>query len=591
MSGVGIPQNGQFQRLQKFKGLNTQAQRDAIDDQEFSWLENLMPIGDGNLRALPGPSPALYTAKTFTILEFFPFNIGSTYYHFVWGSDGSGRAVNTVTGAATVVIPSGSLNTETVGYAAQWGNQYLLIIDPTNGYWIWDGTAVYYGQSGNATNTASLAPVVTVTAGGSGYISGASASVSGGSGSGATFSVKVVGGVVISVTVTNAGANYLNGDTVTMTISPVSGGSGATATVSLMPTGLLGTDIEVYQNRVWLLNNANIQLSAPESPTNWATASGGDSFTATDSVLRVAYTAFCQSSGFLYPIADTSVDVINNVQTSSGGSTTFNNYNLDPQVGTVWRDSTEVYGRTIILANASGLYGIYGGSAQKISPQLDGVFATINANAFQPSSAVAVVFGVKLFCYLMNCADYTGYIRPIIFCWDGKKWFAASQNNDNIFKIATLNANGEQQCWASDGVSIFQCFTTPTTNIVKIAQTKAWSASGFEFNKEAQRVAIQAENLSGGSITFAITVDTPIGSTSAINLSPVGTIQFVNASGGVINFTNSSSGSIIWLVNSNQPIWANANQTGKTLGLTLTTHASDFIITALSLMFIETTAY
>ena len=33
-----------------FAGVNTQAQRTAIDEKEFSWLENVMPVGYANLR-------------------------------------------------------------------------------------------------------------------------------------------------------------------------------------------------------------------------------------------------------------------------------------------------------------------------------------------------------------------------------------------------------------------------------------------------------------------------------------------------------------------------------------------------------------
>jgi hypothetical protein len=35
--------------IKNFKGLNTKANRTAIDEEEFSWIENAQPIGFGNI--------------------------------------------------------------------------------------------------------------------------------------------------------------------------------------------------------------------------------------------------------------------------------------------------------------------------------------------------------------------------------------------------------------------------------------------------------------------------------------------------------------------------------------------------------------
>ena len=47
--------------LRDFGGMNTQPDRKMIGEEEFSWLENVMPIGHGNMRAVPAPSAALAT--------------------------------------------------------------------------------------------------------------------------------------------------------------------------------------------------------------------------------------------------------------------------------------------------------------------------------------------------------------------------------------------------------------------------------------------------------------------------------------------------------------------------------------------------
>ena len=47
--------------FRKFKTVNTQPSRTALKPDEYAWLENLMPIGDANLPAVPGPDTALVT--------------------------------------------------------------------------------------------------------------------------------------------------------------------------------------------------------------------------------------------------------------------------------------------------------------------------------------------------------------------------------------------------------------------------------------------------------------------------------------------------------------------------------------------------
>lgn len=87
-------------------------------------------------------------------------------------------------------------------------------------------TAVEVPLSGNGCTTAGIVTVITVTNGGSGYTSGATASYSSGS---ATATVQVSGGVVTGLTITNAGSGYDPKNPPTITISPVGAGSGAAA--------------------------------------------------------------------------------------------------------------------------------------------------------------------------------------------------------------------------------------------------------------------------------------------------------------------------------------------------------------------------
>ena len=74
-----------FFTIAQAAGINTQAQREAIKDEQFSWLENLQPIGDGNYRALYSNGSSIYTAPGgVTIIYAYFFNVAATQYAAVF---------------------------------------------------------------------------------------------------------------------------------------------------------------------------------------------------------------------------------------------------------------------------------------------------------------------------------------------------------------------------------------------------------------------------------------------------------------------------------------------------------------------------
>lgn len=111
-------------------------------------MENFFPIAPGNLRTLYGKGVAVYTAPVGkTVKYFYPFNISKTTYHFIVLNDGTAFAVNITTLAVTTITATANTFYAATGLpqAAQWGNQFLLIVTPAaaNGYFIWDGTTLY----------------------------------------------------------------------------------------------------------------------------------------------------------------------------------------------------------------------------------------------------------------------------------------------------------------------------------------------------------------------------------------------------------------------------------------------------------------
>jgi hypothetical protein len=51
---AAVEQKKQYAVVKDFKGVNTKNSRTVIENGEFGWLENAMPIGFGNLRIIEG---------------------------------------------------------------------------------------------------------------------------------------------------------------------------------------------------------------------------------------------------------------------------------------------------------------------------------------------------------------------------------------------------------------------------------------------------------------------------------------------------------------------------------------------------------
>lgn len=129
--------------FREFGGINTQAARQAIKDDEFAWLENVMPIGFGNMPSLAQITAALATiAGGRTIYYRREYNISGTNYLFLACTDGSAWQFRASTPYTITQIAAAGTFSGASTQAAQWKNERLLIIDTTGGYRDWDGTTL-----------------------------------------------------------------------------------------------------------------------------------------------------------------------------------------------------------------------------------------------------------------------------------------------------------------------------------------------------------------------------------------------------------------------------------------------------------------
>lgn len=536
-------------------------------------------------------SQYLLIAASVTANSYYIWD-GSVLYR----SGGLSPLINVVNGgsgyasAPSVTISGGSGTGATATATLTSGSvTSVTITNSGSGYVVGDTPIITFG----GTSTAGSVTTITVINGGSGYTSAPTVAITGGGGAGATATAIVSAGVVTGFTVTASGSGFTSTPAIGLTGG---GGSGAVAqariltvafaTTQIMPIGISGTGIEVFTNRVWVINVNKLYTTDPGSITAFNTIS-----TASDSFLRANYINLKQSNGFLYLIGDSSINVISNVQTSGSPSlTTFNNQNVDPQVGTPWPNSVVPFGRDIVFANTNGIYVMFGGAAEKVSEKLDGIFAEatlpLSGSANIPCAALHTIYGIKVYMILMTVIDdFTGAPTPKLMMWDGKKWFIGSQEVDMTF-ISTQEISSNLQPYGTDGTNLFPLFSIPSATLAKKARGKLWSGGSYLIDKQLLRVYTEGFDNAGGGYSLNLSVDTETSVTASTVVNTGGTITFVNSTGGAIQFQNSTFGNINFTVTGVTIQGEDIDSVyGKLMGFSFTSTSNDFTLTNMTILY------
>jgi hypothetical protein len=271
-------QRKSYQVIKQFKGVDTKANRTAIGEDEFSWLENVQPIGFGNLKVVP-TSFDLGITFSHTVTNLFSVNIGLNDYIIAFESDGSAEYVNIDTLTKGTIAPAGTFTATGKMVASQWNNEYAIIGDPLLGYFTWDGTSLLsIGSVGligivNPGDHYTTAPVVKISA----------PNQSNGVQATAICSITTGAGSITSIGITNPGAGYTSVPTVTISAPNLSTGTQATALA-----GISAGNVAVIN-----ITNAGTGYTSPPSVT--ITGGGGSSAAAnatidTGSITAIAIT-------------------------------------------------------------------------------------------------------------------------------------------------------------------------------------------------------------------------------------------------------------------------------------------------------------
>lgn len=412
------------------------------------------------------------------------------------------------------------------------------VLNPGSGYSPGDSVQLAFSGGGTDNSAILLANIsggtvasVTVVDGGTGFSGTPLLTITGGGGVGATATATVVAGVITGVTVTNVGEGYVRQPAVVVQTGV---NNAAAASVTPMPFGVSGYTVEVFTGRVFvgppsdqgpghLPNGGTFFVSAPGSLTDFATSDGGLLFTTADRFLRATYTNFRQSNGYLYPFGDSSIAVVSNVQTSgSPPSTTFTYQNIDPQTGTLWRDTCQDFARTILFANPFGVFGLYGGAVTKLSQKIDRIFqdAIFPTSQFPdsnqpqyPCAAVANLYNIKCYVLLLEIRSILdGVPRKHLLIWNERDWCLARIDNIDLTYIGTQEIASNLTAWGTDGKFLYPLFKTPSAAVKKTISTKLYGTEKGFVSQQAMTAYVQAVDKSGKGVDFELIIDTEMGS-------------------------------------------------------------------------------
>ena len=221
--------------VKQFKGLNTKANRTAIDKDEFNWIENAMPIGFGNIKITPTSSAVSNVGNVAvvfsnTVSYLTSANVTDDYI-IASETNGQMEYFDLATSTLGNVAVAGTFSSSGVS-AAQYQNTNVFIGDPSKGLYSWDGNnVVSIGAVG----------VIAITNPGTGYTSAPNVTISvpnqTGGKQATAIATTTTANTVSSILLTNAGSGYTSQPTVTIT-----GGGGANATaIAQLVTFATGT--------------------------------------------------------------------------------------------------------------------------------------------------------------------------------------------------------------------------------------------------------------------------------------------------------------------------------------------------------------
>ena len=555
-----------------FDGVNTKANRTSIKETEFAWLENAMPIGHGNLKSVPAPTTVAGITFGSTVYYAQYGDIGTTNYYLAFQTDGRCEAVNVATNVKTTVGAPGTFSASGV-QSSQWNNTVIIIIDPTNGYFQWNGT--------NLVKVGSL--TFTLSGTGTGYTT-ATAVVGAPNQTGGTqavISLSTNGTAITSVSAYGTGLSTGTGYTSVPTVTITSVGSGQTITAALVSQP--GTCIASFSGRVWIANGRTLYYTAAGTNNDFYSASAGN-IIFNDSTLIGNITQLVSANNFLYIFGPDSINVISDVRiNTSTGTTLYTNTNISASVGSDQPYAMMPYFRSIVFMNRYGVYALVGSTTSKISDALDGLFPNIDFTK-TVSAGQVLVYNILCACFNFYYTGTSGtqgaaqYIQAVFF---DKKWFFTYQGA--VKYIVSIPVNGAGIIYSTTGTDLQTMYQSASIAQATKIQSALLGMGNIIRDKVALKFGVEAilSQAIGNNIT--VTIDSENATSPSVTLNNFQTVQWVNNTSAVVSWINNSLATVLWgnyqlgyyLYKYDAQMW------GKYIGMTITSTSPTYIVSGL----------
>ena len=567
-------QKKDYKVVKNFVGINTKANRTAIKEEEFAWLENAMPIGHANVRVVPAPTTIGSVTFASAVVYSTYGNLQTTNYYIAFLADGSAKQVNISTNAVTTIGAAATFSTSGV-QSSQWSNTLIIIIDPSKGYFQWDGT--------NLVKVGSLSFALSGT--GTGYTSATTVTVGAPNQTGGTqavISLGITSGAITSVSAYGTGLTPGTGYTSVPSVTLGSPGSGQTITASLISQP--GTCIASFAGRVWIANGRTLYYTAAGTNNDFISTSAGN-IIFNDSTLIGNITQLVSANNFLYVFGTDSINVISDVRVNtSTGATLLTNTNISASVGTDLPYAMMPYFRSIVFMNRYGVYALVGSTTSKLSDALDGVFLYID---FTKSVSAGQVLVYNILCaafnfYVNSSFPYgSGGSRWVQAVYFDKKWFFTSQNA--VTFIASIPVSGSAVLFTTTGTDLQKTYQSSTAAINSYIQPALYGMDNIIRDKTALKFGVEAILSSALGNNMTVTVDSENAVSPSINLNNFTYVTWLNNSGSVVSWNNASSQTVYWgnattgyyLYRYDAQMW------GKYISLTITSSSPNWTMTGI----------
>jgi len=441
--------------VKNFAGLNTKANRTAIKEDEFSWIENAMPIGYGNIKIVPAQTAVLDSgnsavsfANTTTYLT--SANLNTSDYIISFEADGRAEYFKLDSLTKGNVATSGTFSSTGVS-ATQYKNERIIIGDPSKGLSSWDGANLVsiggvgtigitnpgagYTSAPNvqigapnqsngvqatavATITANAVTAITITNAGTGYTSVPSITITGG---GASTNATAVASLVtfatgtVSVLVTNGGTGYTNSANITATIGNASGWTTQATCVPIISGGQV-TQVIMTNAGAGYTNASNVVVTI--------SGGGGNNATAIASVATSPIVDVATFSGRVW------VAQGRTVYYSAAGS--YSDFTSVSAGAFTLTDST-LHGQIQALLSANNFLYIFGDDSVNVFSNLQ--VTTVGSTVFTNTNVSASIGSKRIYAIFP-------YFRSVLFMNDygvyalvGATTSKISDNLDGIFPL------------------------------------------------------------------------------------------------------------------------------------------------------------